>query len=100
LFAFIFPGYLQMVEAGWEANANALEALQKAAEAEALVSLQQRLAHPLKGSTLIRNARVFDSEHARLESASDVRLEAGRIISISAAGSDRAPADQVIDAAG
>src|SRR5690606_38932842 len=29
LFAFIYPGYLQMVEAGWEANADALEALQK-----------------------------------------------------------------------
>ncbi|MDH7452455.1 amidohydrolase family protein [Luteimonas composti] len=100
LFAFIFPGFLQMVEAGWEANADALEGLQKAAEAEALVSLQQRLAHPLKGSTLIRNARVFDSEHVRLGDASDVRLEGGRIVAVGAAGSDRAQADQVIDAAG
>ena len=100
LFAFIFPGYLQMVEAGWEANADALEALQKAAEAQALVSLQQRLAHPLKGSTLIRNARVFDSEHARLGAASDVRLEGGRIVAVAAAGSDRVQADEVIEAAG
>src|SRR5690606_34469882 len=75
LFAYIFPGFLQLVEAGWEGNADALEAVQKSAESQSLVSLQQRLAHPLPGSTLIRNARVFDSEHARLGAASDVRLD-------------------------
>ena len=100
LFAYIFPGFLQMVEAGWEGNADALEATQKAAEAEALVSLQQRLAHPLAGSTLIRNARVFDSEQARLGAASDVRLADGRIVSVLAAGADEAAADHVIDAGG
>ncbi len=100
LFAYIFPGFLQMIEAGWEANADALEASQKAAEAQALVALRERLAQPLPGSTLIRNARVFDSEHARLGAASDVRLRGGRIESVLAAGSDTAPADQVIDAGG
>lgn len=100
LFAYIFPGFLQMIEAGWEANADALEAAQKAAEAAALVSLQERLAHPLAGSTLIRNARVFDSEHARLGAASDVRLADGRIVSVVAAGADSAVADHVIDAGG
>lgn len=100
LFAYIFPGFLQLVEAGWEGNADALEAVQKSAESQALVSLQQRLAHPLPGSTLIRNARVFDSEHARLGAASDVRLDQGRIVSVLAAGADAAPADQVIDAGG
>jgi len=100
LFAFIFPGFLQMVEAGWEGNADALETAQKAAEAEALVSLQQRLAHPLAGSTLIRNARVFDSEQAQLGAGSDVRLADGRIVSVLAAGADGAAADQVIDAGG
>ena len=100
LFAFIYPGFLQMVEAGWEAQAPALEAQQKEAEAEALVALQRRLAHPLPGSTLIRNARVFDSEHARLGPTADVRLAGGRIVSVSAAGEDRGKADQVIDAGG
>src|SRR5690606_2405526 len=38
LFAYIYPGFLQLVEDGWEANADALEEAQKAAEAEALVS--------------------------------------------------------------
>ena len=100
LFAYIYPGFLQMVEAGWERNADALEAVQKSAEAQALVALQRRLAHPLTGSTVIRNARVFDSEHARLGPASDVRLAAGRIVSVMAAGEDGAPADHLIDAGG
>src|SRR5690606_22363059 len=47
----------------------------------------------------VRNARVFDSEHARLGEASDVRLEGGRIVSVVAAGEDRARADHVSDAA-
>ena len=89
-----------MGEAGWEAQAPALEARQKAAEADALVALQQRLAHPLPGTTVIRNARVFDSEHARLGPSSDVRLAGGRIVSVAAAGEDHGEADQVIDAAG
>lgn len=100
LFAYIFPGFMQLVEAGWEGNADALEAVQKTAESQALVSLQQRLAHPLPGSTLIRNARVFDSEHARLGAASDVRVDQGRIVSVLAAGADAAPSDQVIEAGG
>ncbi|TWT23190.1 amidohydrolase family protein [Luteimonas marina] len=100
LFAFIFPGFVQLVEEGWEGNADALEALQKTAEGEALAALQQRLAHPLRGTTLIRGARVFDSEHARLGPASDVLLRDGRIVSVSAAGGETAGADHVIDADG
>ncbi|QSX78209.1 amidohydrolase family protein [Agrilutibacter solisilvae] len=99
LFAFIFPGFLQLIEEGWNANAAALEARQKQAEGEALVDLNQRVAHPLAGATLIRNARVFDSEKAMLGPASDVLVRDGRIVSVGAAGSGGA-ADQVVDAAG
>ncbi|MFC5577643.1 amidohydrolase family protein [Lysobacter niabensis] len=99
LFAFIYPGYLQLIEDGWAANGAALEKQQKQAESEALVAFQQRLAHPLKGSTLIRNARVFDSEHATLGAASDVLVRDGRIVSVNAAGG-KAEADNVIDAGG
>jgi hypothetical protein len=99
LFAFIYPGWMQLIEDGWAANAAALETQQKQAENEALVAFQKRLAHPLKGSTLIRNARVFDSEHATLGAASDVLVRDGRIVSINAAGS-KAKADHVIDAGG
>ena len=93
LFAFIYPGYLQLIEDGWQANADALEAQQKKAEGEELVALQKRLAHPLPGSTLIRNARVFDSEHATLGEAADVLVRDGRIVSV--LGRDWAQADHV-----
>jgi hypothetical protein len=99
LFAFIAPGFLQLIEEGWEKNADALETRQKQAEGEALVDLQKRLLHPLPGSTLIRNVRVFDSEHATLGASSDVLVRDGRIASISAAGSDKTSADHVVDGA-
>ena len=97
LFAFIAPGFLQLIEAGWESDADALEARQKKAEGEALVELQQRLAHPLPGATLIRNVRVFDSEHATLGPPCDVLVRDGRIASISAAGGSGTRADHVVD---
>lgn len=100
LFAYIYPGYLQLIEDGWQASADALEAQQKQAEGEALVALQQDLSHPVSGRLLIRDARVFDSENATLGAASDVVVEDGRIASISAAGAEAVDADQVIDAAG
>ena len=100
LFAFIFPGFLQLVEDGWQADVADLEARQKVAMQRALVDLQQRLAHPLPGTTLIRNARVFDSRNARLGPASDVLLRDGTVVSISGAGQERTAADQVFDAKG
>jgi len=100
MFAFIFPGFLQLIEEGWEKNAADLETQQKAAEKNLLVAMQQRLAHPLTGRTLIRNARIFDSERATLGAASDLLLENGRIIAISNAGEEKRKADRVIDAGG
>ncbi len=98
LFAFIYPGFLQLIEDGWQGNADALEARQKAAEGKALVDLQQRLAHPVKGTMLIRKARVFDSATATLGAASDVLLRDGKIVSVSGAGQERTRADHLIDA--
>jgi cytosine/adenosine deaminase-related metal-dependent hydrolase len=100
LFAFIYPGFLQLIEEGWESNAMALETRQKQAEGEVLLGMEQRLAHPLTGTTLIRNARVFDSEKATLGAASDVLIGDGKIVSISSAGSEKTKADNVIDADG
>ena len=100
MFAFIFPGYLQLIEKGWQGNGDALEARQKEAEAEALTDLQRRLSHPLRGTTLIRNARVFDSESATLGAASDLLIENGRIVSISGGGQERAAVDNIVDAGG
>ncbi|HEY8011850.1 MAG TPA: amidohydrolase family protein [Rudaea sp.] len=100
MFAYIFPGVIQLLEEGWEKNGAELETQQKAAEKELLLAMQTRLAHPLPGRTLIRNARVFDSEKATLGAASDLLLQDGRIIAISSAGDEKRKADHVIDAGG
>lgn len=100
LFAFIAPGYLQLIEDGWQGNADALEQRQKDAEGEALGELQRKLSHPMRGTTLIRNARIFDSESAMLGDASDLLIENGRIVSISGGGQELARTERVIDAAG
>ncbi|MGH8031947.1 MAG: amidohydrolase family protein, partial [Luteimonas sp.] len=100
LFALIVPGFLQLVEEGWEKNADALEKRQKQAEDAVLATMQKRLATPLPGTTLIRNARVFDSERAVLGAASDVVVRDGRIVSVEPTGKAQARADRSIDAAG
>ena len=101
LFALIWPGWYSLVEEGWEAVLAQLEARQKAA-AEML--LRQRAAdwlQPLPGLPVVRNARVFDSEAARLGAASDVYVFRGRISAVLPTGtaSPAAP-DTEIDAAG
>ncbi len=99
LFGFVVPGYLQMLPEGWEAAGPQLEARQKAAEGELLVAMQKQLAHPLAGSTLIRDVRVFDSAAAKLGARSDVLIRDGKIVSVAPAG--KAPkADRTIDGGG
>src|SRR6185369_8558278 len=117
LFAFIFPGFLQLIEEGYEKDGAALETQQKAAEKQLLSAMQERLAHPLAGTTLIRNARIFDSEKATLGAPSDLLIQDSRIVAISdaaqgsasaaegrmpkaAAGAEKRKADHVIDAGG
>ncbi|HMB43410.1 MAG TPA: amidohydrolase, partial [Luteimonas sp.] len=97
LFAFIAPGFLQLIEQGWESNGDALEARQKQAEAAALVDLQQRLMHPLAGTTVIRNVRVFDSEHATVGPTSTVVVDKGRITAIEPMGATSPKGATVID---
>ena len=82
LFAFIFPGYLQLIEEGWQANAAALETQQKAAEGKLLVDLRKKLGHRFAGTTVLRDVRVFDSEHASLGAATDVVIADGKIVSV------------------
>ncbi len=100
LFAYIYPGFVQLVEDGCQAIAADLEKQQKQAEGDALVELAKRLGHPLAGTTLIRNARVFDSEKATLGAASDVLVKDGRIVSITPTSKKPAAADHEIDANG
>lgn len=84
LFAFIFPGYLQLVEDGWQSHAAALEAKQKDVEGQVLVDRAKRLGTPLAGATLIRNVRVFDSRNATLGAPADVLLRDGRVEQVNA----------------
>jgi imidazolonepropionase-like amidohydrolase len=100
LFAMISPGFLQLIEEGWEANAAALEAVQQKAERDVILGMKRRLAHPIAGSTLIRNARIFDSKTAKLTPASDVLLRNGRIVSVRPTSARRIKARYVVDADG
>jgi hypothetical protein len=99
LFAAITPGYSYIVEQGFESHAVPLEKLQIQAEKELLVDFHRRLVHPLPDATLIRNARVFDSERAVLGEASDVLIDNGYIIEVSPAGTSTRRAGRVIEAA-
>jgi len=100
LFAWIFPGWVQVIEAGWEAEVARLEREQVTAQNRQLAALVPKLAHPVNGPLVIRNARVFDAEHARLGPASDVYVYRGRIAAIYTGGSIARDASSVIDAGG
>ncbi|MET4731208.1 hypothetical protein ABIE09_005032 [Lysobacter enzymogenes] len=99
VFALIYPGFLQLIEEGWQANAEALETRQKAAEGELLVDLRKKLGHDFAGATLITDVRVFDSEKATLGAATDVLVRDGKIVSVGKAGKDIKP-DRRIDGRG
>ena len=100
LFAFIYPGAFHLIEEGWESSIPALEADQIKAEKEMLVDLNKRVSHALPGKTLIQNARVFDSEAAKLGPPRDVLIENGRIISVVPPGTEKRAADRKVNAAG
>lgn len=99
LFAFIAPGWMQLIEDGWQSSAQTLEDRQRQAERSVLTGMNKLLGKPLPGTTLIRNARVFDSRAAVLGEPSDVLLRDGRIIAVLATGQGSG-ADRVIDAGG
>jgi cytosine/adenosine deaminase-related metal-dependent hydrolase len=99
LFAEVVPGYFLTVPAGWEAIGRELERAQLDAQARQLAALVPRLAHRLPEPILIRNARVFDSERARLGPAQDVYVQRGRIAAVVPAGTPAREPGTVIDAA-
>jgi hypothetical protein len=102
LFAFIVPGWMQLIEAGAEASAGELERQQLAAEFDQLQALRKRVAHPVEGALVIRNVRVFDAERARLTPARDVYVYRGKIAALYAAGAAAAqePGTSVVDGGG
>ncbi len=102
LFASIAPGFFQLIEDGWQAALPQLTERQIAAQDKLLRQRAAEWLKPLPGLTVVRNARVFDSVHARLGAASDVYVYRGRITAVLPAGAPGpvgAP-DTEIDAAG
>ncbi|TYQ12120.1 UNVERIFIED_ORG: amidohydrolase family protein [Zoogloea ramigera] len=100
LFAVIIPGALSMLEQGWQDAIPDLTRRQKAAEAQMLTDVATRLQHPLDGLSVVRNARVFDSEKATVGQPSDIYLLRGRITAVLPAGSPTRAAKNIIDAGG
>jgi Amidohydrolase family len=99
-FATIFPGFGQLILKGWEAQADALEKLQLEAQAAYQRDIAKRDRHELAQPVLIKNARVFDSEHAVLGPVQDVYVNHGRIGAVYPAGSPSQTPGTVIDAKG
>ena len=86
LFAALIPGYSLLIESGWEGNLPLLSERQYQASRIILLQRAKELQHPLKGVTLIRNARIFNSLTASLEQPSDIYIEGGRIQRIYSVG--------------
>lgn len=102
-FAYVIAGYSTTLPEGYEREIPRLVEWQSAAEAELLAGYRERLSRPLEGLSVIRNARVFDSEKARLsEGLHDVYVLRGRISAIKPAGTgvDAAQPARSLDAAG
>lgn len=98
LFAYLIPGYLSLIEEGWQHNAKAMLAIQQQAETRLLEKLAL-LPKKLNGLTVVRNARIFDSSTLKLSAPSDIYLLRGKITSIVPTGTLHSPVAHEIDAA-
>ncbi len=99
-FALVIPGLARVIEQGWEEQGAELERLQVQAEHDWLHELAGRLAHRAADPIVIRNVRVFDSEHASLLPARDVYVYRGWIAAIGPAGSMAREAASSVEGAG
>ena len=70
-FAHVDSAFMVVAD-GWQNNEKLLGERQRIAETTLLKELASRLQQPLKGLTVVRNTRVFDSEAATLGKPSDV----------------------------
>lgn len=99
-FAAVYPGFFLAIEAGFEDNKAAMEAMQIAAQADLLKSVAARLQPALPGLTVVRNTRVFDSNTATLGAPSDVYVLRGRVTAVLPTGTPVQGVSQQIDAQG
>ena len=100
LFAAIMPGNSAMIKEGWEVNLAELKRRQEEAAGRILEQRARELQHPMRGLTVIRNTRIFNSETASLSAASDVYVLRGMITGIFPAGTYLTPVDNELDAVG
>ncbi len=100
LFAAIDRGRFMLIEEGWESSGSLLEERQAVAETVLLKELAAQSRGELHGVTVIRNARIFDSENATLGAASDVYVLRGRITAVRPAGTPAEGIDNELDAGG
>ena len=100
LFAAIMPGNSAMIKEGWEANLAELKRRQEEAAGRIHAQRAKELQHPMRGLTVVRNARIFNSETALLSAASDVYVLRGMITGIFPAGTYLTAVDNELDAAG
>ncbi len=94
-FSYVYPGFMRIIESGWEASGDALEAQQVDAEGELLEKLAARVTHRFDDPVVFRNVRVFDSRNARLLDPADVYVQGGRIAAIYETGST--PRESVVE---
>ena len=98
LFALLIPGYLTLIDEGWQANAQKMSEIQQQAETTLLQARAHDLPLTLNGLTVVRNTRIFDSVTTKLSKASDVFFLRGKITAIVPAGTLTTPVDNFIDA--
>jgi len=99
LFAQLIPGYMTMIEQGWQGNADKMLALQQQAETKLLEGMASSLVQKLDGLAVVRNARVFDSVTMQTSKPQDIYLLRGKITKVVPAGSLQSPVRHEIDAA-
>lgn len=98
LFAYLAPGYLTLIEDGWQNNTQAMLDVQQKAE-NLLLEKLALLPKKLQGLTVVRRARIFDSVTLKLSSPSDIYLLRGKITAIVPTGSLHTEVEHEIDAA-
>lgn len=100
LFASIAPGYLTLIEEGWQHNAGKMAQLQKQTETKLLSDLASAIPKDLPGLTVLRNVRPFDSVTAQLGAPSDLFMLRGKITAIVPTGTLATKAQNSIDGKG
>lgn len=98
-FADVSP-WMQIVAQGFERHGAALLERQLQAQTERLQALQQRLAQPLPGLTVIGNVRWFDAAAPAMRGPADISIYDGRITAIEPAGSIHSEPAHRIDGSG